>query len=674
MEMLRYEKNPFPCLLFLLIITFLTPLISINALISPFDMNNDNEAKFSNNNLSKNLKSVNEATDNNAFLPGSNLTVSEYLDGVKQNTFNMTIQTLNFTHLTSRCDYSITQDLEGNPIPSTFYPTIDRTSSAYFYNASNYYGWTGAKQNVIDYWLDTTSFVINSTLEFEGVNLTISSSEFITLAGVGTFEAWKLTGVDPLFGNPMIFHYAKDSGLFLTSQMQYFASIIQYNLTQADLVEISVGYNGSELLYINPENNSINPSGTEIEGEFQSEYGIYSIKFTWDQQSTPEILFSDSFSTMIPEGSGIHSLEVEVCDNLNISRNFLFIFTIDDTLPGINPINVRNGSRIQGNLEILFSVINSNGSLIYNWDGDINHTISSDSPVTIDNGMIEGIKSLNTYVKSPAGIWKSKRYIFTVDNTNPVLVVYNFENNTNIRDHYTIIFSVNEHSITNISINSVVKKSIQAKPDVNYSFDISEDNNGTYYLVFLVIDEAGNSFSSNYNFTIQINSFGWNFYLKANIPKTITIINDNKETMMVLSLGSSEDQWFNLTLLDTYDPPVLGNSLFLIQINCQKSDKIQFTRLVYELPTSIIEVYEWQYFDINLDTWKSLPSIYNTVDNTWESSNEGLIQIFTLISTGETTQLKSVELGGGQIPGFELHIMLFALIVSFFIKKNNRSK
>lgn len=607
-------------------------------------------------------------TDNNAFLPGTNLSISEYLDGYFQNTYNTTILSINNSHIDVRCDYSRTKDIYGDPFSSRFYSTISRTGINHSYSVSNYYNWYGLAQDSFEFWIDTTGFEDGYIYYSEGVEITVSR-ENISLNGVGYFEAWKISAIIPEYFVPFSAWYAQ-SGLFLSLTYE-FVSTFWYNLTLAELNKIPEEYTGPSLTHIFPNNGSILPSGTLIDLEFTSPYGIYTIYYKWDN-AVNSTIFSP-----LPSDDGTHDLYVTPVDNLGYSPMYYLVFITDDNLPGIELVNIENMSKIQGSRQIEVSITSSNGSIIYYWDGAIsNTTITEGTLIQIDNSSVEGVRTLKVFVKSPAGIWTRKRFIFTVDNTPPTLTVY-CENKSVVRGKMTFNVSVLEDSIINYIIPGVISSEFSAIKNQNYSISLLDLDNGSYQLFLKATDLANNSNQIVILFDVHTSSFDWNWVLEADSERTIDFIDEYAELWFKLSIASKSSQSLQLSVLSEDSLPSRENDLlYVIELSCDSPTDILFMTLIFPLKNldldsnSSFEVYEWTYWNSTRNEWNRLLTSFNEVSHSWEATFEGSLQYFALRKTGETTYKKSVIVGGGQIPSFDWLITIFTLslvsLVAFF--------
>lgn len=606
------------------------------------------------------------STDKNAFLPGTNLSLSEYLDGDFKNTYNVSIISINRSNIDVKCDYSITKDFFENPFTSPFYTSVNRTSENHSYQSNNYYNWYGLPQTDYEFWIDPTGFQIGYIYENGGVNLTVTASETVFMEGLGEFDAWKVVGTDPDYGIVFTFRYAT-SGLFLC--LNYvFVSPIWYNLTTAELTELPQEYTGPSLVQISPNNNSIRPSGTNIAPQFISPYGIDIIYYQWDSATNSTSL------TPLPSENGPHDLYITTVDNLGFSMLYYFVFTTDNSQPGISLLNYQNDSSIKGSSQIQLAVSSGNGSVIFYWNGSSsNTTVNEGTAIDIANSTLETLQILNIFVKSPAGIWTYNRFVFRVDNSPPSISIDDFINNSDIKGKVDIRVSVSERSNLTYSLEPISENgSIIAETGMNHTLSFSDLANGSYRLVISATDEANNTNETTLIFSIHTSAFDWNWDLKVDSPNTLNIVDTTGKLWFQVTLVSKTNQTFNLTVLPESSPPTRINTmLYVIKFTCDVPEDILFMTFTFPLNDlssvidSSIEVYKWAYWDNQENKWLILDTSYNAVSHSWQATHEGNTTLFALIKTDETTSFTSVIPGGGQIPSFEYSGILLGL---FFLR------
>ncbi|MFX0014995.1 MAG: hypothetical protein ACFFB2_07730 [Promethearchaeota archaeon] len=607
---------------------------------------------------------------NKTLLPRSNFSVTEFQDGFPNYFYNASIQVINASHWQIACDYSRSLDWEGKEFPNGFSTSVTRSSLNHTFIADNYYNWFGFYQPSFDFWINTSGFFIGHEYSFGQLNMTVINEETISLDGVGSFNAWKVNITFEANLDPMTYWYSKD-GLFLSLYFRYF-SIFWYNLTTAEIAELSPEYNGPTIGQISPKNNSYISNGSIISIQFFSPYGIDFINYQWDSFENQT---SITLQTIIPSENGSHELYIIVKDNIGIFSHFYFLYFTDYTIPGIFLKDFTNNSHIQGSSQIMLVISNGNGSIIFNWNGNGNTTITENTPIIIPN--IETEYELNVYINNGVN-WASKRFIFSVDNSPPSFSLQNLNNNTVLKGSVRFQIRPSEDCNLTFELNNVVIKSYFAEFNKSYEEKLPELENGTHELIIYAVDEAQNINRTKLTFSIYVSAFNWNWEIKAYIPKTINIINSSGHLWFFLTLTSSIDQYINLSVIPEDSFPTRTDKMeYVIEFNCEKPEEIIYITLTLQLSskTSEFPEYQWKRWDVESNQWLNITTVYNEISYSWQATYEGYVHHFALVNTGEITSVKSITPGGGQIPSFEVITTLLSLItitIVFYRKKESR--
>ncbi|MFX0087408.1 MAG: hypothetical protein ACFFAU_17290 [Candidatus Hodarchaeota archaeon] len=606
------------------------------------------------------------STDNNLFLPGTNLSVSEYLYGAFQNTYNVSILTISPSIINIRCDYSITENALGQPFNSPFYTTVNRTSMNDTYLASNYYNWMGLPTDIFDYWIDPSKFDVDYVFNTGETEVTVEIRENITMSGIGEFEAWKLVGEDE-YGYPFSIRYDTQSGMFLCFRYEDPLFDLWYNLTQAEIAEIPEDYPGPSLIQISPKNGSSRPNGTKIELSFTSFYGLERIYYKWDDLTNESVAVS-YITTIFPETEELHNLHVIVTDGIGIVGNFHFIYITDNKIPGISLSNYKNNSRIKGTTQIMISILYGNGSIIYNWDdvGD-NLTVPEDSYITIPSPELENLITLNVYaMNNDTKAWSQSKFVFQIDNTPPEISIFDLINRSIIKGDVRLKVNVSEKGILRYLLHNETDNNITVDVFQNYTLEFRDLDNGSYKLDIFATDEANNTAMETLYFSIYKSAFNWNWQALAYAPCKINVIDDWGDLWFLFTVVSKSDQYFNLTIIPEGSPPTRSDEMqFIVAFLCEKPVDILFVTITAILEESIVKIpiFQWMYWDNQKNSWFDLGTSYSEVTNSWEATYEGYIEYLALVNTGETTVQKSVIPGGGQIPSFEIFQTVLALVI-----------
>ncbi|MFX1532604.1 MAG: hypothetical protein ACFFDI_00040, partial [Promethearchaeota archaeon] len=103
-----------------------------------------------------------------------------------------------------------------------------------------------------------------------------------------------------------------------------------------------------------------------------------------------------------------------------------FEFFADNTPPSISLNSPVNGTTHQSGTTIDLTITGSDGTLIYHWDTDSNSTVSATFDPILPSG--DGLHRLYVYVKDSAGNWAIKIFVFSTDDTGPIITLKSFNN------------------------------------------------------------------------------------------------------------------------------------------------------------------------------------------------------------------------------------------------------
>jgi hypothetical protein len=614
-------------------------------------------------------------------LPMTNLTVSEYITGQGQvNTFSTSVLSLNSTHWFTRSNYANT-----STITSPFDSIVSRNSVNHSYSTSGYWNWEEQEDTTFDFWIDPTSFTIDYvySVYIQGYgyrNAMITGLENIVMSGLGTFEAWNLTIDIP--GFPNFAFYEKNTGMVLCTYLEFIGDI-WYNLTFAELATLPGGYMGASLDAFFPANSSILASGSLISASFSSPYGIHRLRYNWDDE-TDIFLSSSDFQTPIPSVDGLHNLTITVFDNIGYSTSYLLRYNTDNSLPGIILNDPQNNTKIQGSKELNFTIVSGNGTFTYNWNySPVNASFlmnSTNTVIYVPSPQLETERILQVYIKSNiTADWIRNTYSFIIDNTPPDIFIYDFVNNSVLKGSVEVSFSPSEDVNISYSLNHGLDNSYFVEAGENATLVFTNLENGTYELEITLEDEARNFFATSLRFSVYSSSFNWNWHLEAEKTQTYDFKDETGFLWFSFVIVSKSDQSFNLSLLTPSDSPSLStDSQFGIMLLCEVPEDIIYISFTYLLPEPLLDsnqsfaVMQWVKWNDQSQEWSETVTIYNQVLHAWVTTSIGYSQYFALVETGVSTQLKSVEVGGGSIPSFELPLAIVSILVIYGIKSKRK--
>ncbi|MHA2203177.1 MAG: hypothetical protein ACW991_05760, partial [Candidatus Hodarchaeales archaeon] len=559
-------------------------------------------------------------------LPKTNLTVSSYLDTIPENTFNARVLSLNRSHWFIHCDYSFLSldDLSFDSI-------VSRTSINHTYGAFNYWDWEGNPNNAFDFWIDTTGFFNNYQFT-EGSVTAVVTADTIKMFKINQeFNAWKIT-ID--VGIIISIWYAADSGLFLCMKRDFGVSLLWNNLTKAEITQIPQDYNGPYLSQASHSNNSRLAFNTLITFELTSPYGTDVIYYHWDDNSN-STTYSAFISVNLPEENDSHELIIVAFDNVGYQSFYHLIYITDNTLPGISLISERNSSKIRGSTQIQLQISSGNGTIFYRWDGGDNQTINEGTYLPVPNPELETSHTLDVYVRGSTGLWAHSSFTWIVDNSPP-LVTYSFENNSIVKGDIKIVTYSSEDINLTYRLMDWKNQSVLIDTGQNHTISYPNLENGSYQLYIYATDEAQNIAFTTLIFSVYTSAFNWNWGLRAEIPRTIKIINASSDLWFILTLTSAIDQSFNLTVLSEDLYPKKSEKIeYAIEFRSEKPEEIIFITLtlLLNLNTSVFPVYQWVYWDVQSEEWVNVTTSYNEVSNSWEATYNGSVPYFALINT-----------------------------------------
>jgi hypothetical protein len=609
-------------------------------------------------------------TPNETILPHTNLSVSLYWDIELKETFNTTVLSLNTTHWFTRNNYNITN------IGSPFDSVVSRDSVNHSYYAMNYWDWQGNPSVIFDFWIDTKGFYEGYQYESQGTTISVDANETIDVPGYKIIPAWKIT-ID--VGLIISAWYAIDSGLFLS--LHYFVvQNIWYNLTKAEIATLPLNYQGPIITNPSPSNGSTLASGTIISVELTSPFGIDIIYYNWDDilNSTTQT----SIETSLPSTDGPHLLLIFAYDMVGYYNLYYLEYTTDDALPGIILNDVTNNSRVRGDVLINLTIVSGNGTVFYNWDNEsTTQSIIEDQGISFPDLLTETTHILNVSVKSVPGVWTSTNYVFTVDNTPPSLEIFNFVNNSVTKEEFSVIISVSETSSITSLLNNGSRGNLVLEVGVNHTIKFTDLDNGTYILYLEAVDEAKNRNITNLAFSIYLSDFAWNWPIISDQPQSIDFTDENGTFWFTCTLVSHSTQSYNLSLLARTNPKIQNSSfLFGLRFECEELTDIIYISFSYPLDEVIedfnqtFRVFQWVKWNKQNQEWEEVDTVYNQVLHSWETTIIGSNSFFALIETDTQTKIKSVELGGGQIPSFEFPMVILALSTYYGIYIKRKQK
>ncbi len=156
----------------------------------------------------------------------------------------------------------------------------------------------------------------------------------------------------------------------------------------------------------------------------------------WDNGSYGN--YWDTYFGIDADGDGFGDTPYSIPGSANAFDNFPLVSLIP--LPEIVLTVPQNSSIINSYATLEFLFLNSNGTYIYNWDGSSNQTASIEEPIPLP--ATEGLHTLAIYL-SNGQTWTKERYMFTLDNTDPVIESWdNLHEGSEVGAGTTLTFSI----------------------------------------------------------------------------------------------------------------------------------------------------------------------------------------------------------------------------------------
>ncbi|MCF2141269.1 MAG: hypothetical protein K9W44_14520 [Candidatus Lokiarchaeota archaeon] len=190
------------------------------------------------------------------------------------------------------------------------------------------------------------------------------------------------------------------------------------------------------IILVDPENNSTHESGYFINITFSEP--VQYISYAWDGR--------ENFTTnpYLPIGDGIHYLDVYVEDFVPNRNHTRYYFVTDDPL--ILILNSpTEGSILRSNMQINMTILGTDGTYVYNWDGGENQTVSlSEMPIT---PILDGVHTLNVFLVDNLGNKLQQSFTFFISNPLIEINLVSPENNSILKDETNVVIVFSEDPV-----------------------------------------------------------------------------------------------------------------------------------------------------------------------------------------------------------------------------------
>ena len=240
-----------------------------------------------------------------------------------------------------------------------------------------------------------------------------------------------------------------------------------------------------------PANGSTHQSGTTIDLTVTGSNG--SLIYNWDGTTNQTI--DETTDPVLPGVDGLHRLYCYARDGAGNWNTTYYEFTTDDTPPSFTLNSPTNGSTQQSGTTIDLTVSGSNGSLIYNWNGNANQTVSSTTDPILPSG--DGLHKLFCYAKDEVGNWISAYFEFNSAPSFPNIVLSSPTNGSTLQSGTTISIIVsNSNGSLTYNWDNGINQTVPINTDI-----ILPNGDGPHYLYSYAKNDLGNWISAYYVFT-----------------------------------------------------------------------------------------------------------------------------------------------------------------------------
>ncbi|WP_457916832.1 hypothetical protein [Candidatus Lokiarchaeum ossiferum] len=287
-----------------------------------------------------------------------------------------------------------------------------------------------------------------------------------------------------------------------SNELNLFAYDIAGNL-QTELFSFSVDDAPSIVLHT-PTNNSEIKSSQILNFDVTDLQSIESVFFNWDDGAniTLNVPYNITIGIIL---DGLHKLNIYANDTAGKLRHNCYFFTIDDTKPTIQLMNLEMAMELQVgavfNLNI--SELNSIHTILYTWDGYPEFSNSLISPYEIKvPSLSDGENILIVNAQDKAGNLETQSFEFIIDNQNPAITLLSPKEGRGISPGDIIDLQItDENTVNQVNYNW----NGGSNSTLNSPYNIIFVDQGTNEIILNVYAEdlAGNRISTAYNFSID---------------------------------------------------------------------------------------------------------------------------------------------------------------------------
>ncbi|KXH74451.1 MAG: hypothetical protein AM326_00185 [Candidatus Thorarchaeota archaeon SMTZ-45] len=203
----------------------------------------------------------------------------------------------------------------------------------------------------------------------------------------------------------------------------------------------------------------------------------------------------NSFSNLALTDRGWYYNETEEIIYLKSLGGFI---DVDYKAPVIALISPSNNSVVDDNQVIdldIFDLQDDLDTVLYNWNGNDNSTLTEDYDLVILSSFNEGINILNVYANDTAGHWTYRKFIFTVDNIFPSCSLISPLNGSTVSGIINVHINAYDANLEKVYLiidsSTVIEVTYNVQNDFFYNLNTTTLSNGYHSFQAMAIDSVG---------------------------------------------------------------------------------------------------------------------------------------------------------------------------------------
>ena len=248
------------------------------------------------------------------------------------------------------------------------------------------------------------------------------------------------------------------------------------------------------IVLVSPANNTIQNSGTTVTVQITDAH-LNLVGYYWDAGGWTT--WNSPYTTTIPSGDGSHVLYINATDQAGNIKLAQCIYETDDTPPSVILNGPANGTTHHSGTIIDLSVSDPNlSSVLYHWDSNAWTTFPAPYDTSLPTG--DGQHYLYVNATDSVGNWQYERYIFSTDDSQPLIILHSPTNNSVCRSGTLVNVSVIDSDLDYVQY----KWDSDAWAIWNDPYDTYLPvGDGTHILYINATDKSNNYEYTSYSFT-----------------------------------------------------------------------------------------------------------------------------------------------------------------------------